>query len=51
MPHDPGPTIRLQLTPISSLQAPVTTAYVQAAPQPEYVIRPSIGFGYSNYRR
>ncbi len=51
MPHDPGPTIRLQLTPIGALQTPATNAYVQAPPQPEYVIRPSIGFGYSNYRR
>jgi len=49
MPYDPGPTIRLQITPITSLPAPTTATYVQAEPSSGVVIRPTIVFGYSNY--
>ena len=49
MPYDPGPTIKLQLTPISAAPAAPTNAYVQAEPSPAFVVRPSVSIGYSNY--
>lgn len=49
MPYDPGPTIKLQITPISSVPAETTTAYVRQDPNAGVVIRPSVAIGYSNY--
>jgi uncharacterized protein YcfJ len=60
MPYDPGPTIKLQLTPISA--APSNTVVAEAAPQvypvamqrdPALVIRPSlyVDYSYGGYGR
>jgi uncharacterized protein YcfJ len=53
MPHDPGATIRLQLTPISAAASDTTLASIQAEAYPVAVIRPAVSIGFSgeNYNR
>jgi hypothetical protein len=55
MPHDPGPTLQLQITPlVAATQAtlPASVTYSQAAyPSPAYVIAPPLYYdsGYYGY--
>jgi len=40
MPSDPGPTVRLQITPISTAPPPPDSGYVQPAPAPPVYVQP-----------